>query len=355
MCGICGIKLPTSGPIGRNLVDMCQAMRHRGYDSTGFALYGEPVEGRLVLRLRIVEAAHTHAALDALEGCPARARRHARRRARGRRRAVDAPDRFVRALVKAGTDQVRDIVRAIDDAGHGIEVQSIGRSLEIIKDLGDAETVNARHGVDRFTGSHGLGHVRLTTESIVDVAYGHPFWAEPFPDISIVHNGQITNYFRFRRLLTQEGYRFHTSNDSELIAVYLADRMLHGETLWDALKTSVDELDGCFAYLFATEDEMGSAKDPLAIKSLVAANVDGVMAIATEEQALRQVFESELDVDLPEPRSIYVWDRDGHVTTEIVVMACRASTCRARRRRSTPTPGPRGSTASCGAWPRRRA
>ena len=179
----------------------------------------------------------------------------------------------MRVVVSAGVDQVRDIVRAIDEAGHHIEVQSIGRSLEIIKDLGDAHTVNERHGVDRFIGSHGLGHVRLTTESIVDVAYGHPFWAEPFPDISIVHNGQITNYFRFRRLLTQEGYRFHTCNDSELIAVYLADRMLHGETLWDALKTSVDELDGCFAYLFATEDEMGSAKDPLAIKSLVAAKV----------------------------------------------------------------------------------
>ena len=43
MCGICGIKLPEPGPIGRNLVDMCQAMRHRGYDSTGFALYGAPV------------------------------------------------------------------------------------------------------------------------------------------------------------------------------------------------------------------------------------------------------------------------------------------------------------------------
>jgi len=317
MCGICGIKLPTPGPIGRNLVDMCQAMRHRGYDSTGFALYGEPVEGQLILRLRIEDAAQTHSALNALEGS-LRERGVTVAAEHETDNAPDAPDRFVRALVNAGTDQVRDIVRAIDDAGHSIQVQSIGRSLEIVKDLGDAETVNARHGIDAFVGSHGLGHVRLTTESIVDVAYGHPFWAEPFPDISIVHNGQLTNYFRFRRLLTQEGYRFHTSNDSELIAVYLADRMLHGETLWDALKTSVDELDGCFAYLFATEDEMGSAKDPLAIKSLVATNVDGVMAIATEEQALRQVFESELDIDLPEPRSIYVWDRDGGVTTEIV-------------------------------------
>jgi hypothetical protein len=317
MCGICGIKLPTSGPIGRNLVDMCQAMRHRGYDSTGFALYGEPVDGELILRLRIVQAENSPVALDALEGA-LRERGVTIASEHETDIASDAPDRFVRARVNATTEQVRDIVRAVDDAGHGIEVQSIGRSLEIIKDLGDAETVNARHGIDRFVGSHGLGHVRLTTESIVDVAYGHPFWAEPFPDISIVHNGQLTNYFRFRRLLTQEGYRFHTTNDSELIAVYLADRMLHGETLWDALKTSVDELDGCFAYLFATEDEMGSAKDPLAIKSLVATNVEGVMAIATEEQALRQVFAQELDIDLPEPRSIYVWDRDGGVTTEIV-------------------------------------
>ena len=47
MCGICGIKLPTPGPIGRNLVDMCQAMRHRGYDSTGFALYGEPAKAEI--------------------------------------------------------------------------------------------------------------------------------------------------------------------------------------------------------------------------------------------------------------------------------------------------------------------
>ena len=101
MCGICGIKLPTSGPIGRYLVDMCQAMRHRGYDSTGFALYGEPVDGRLVLRLRIVEAAHTHAALDALEGA-LRERGVTLADEHEADAAVDAPDRFVRALVKRG-------------------------------------------------------------------------------------------------------------------------------------------------------------------------------------------------------------------------------------------------------------
>ena len=40
-----------------------------------------------------------------------------------------------------------------------------------------------------------------STESIVDVDYSHPFWARPFPDISVVHNGQITNYWKMRRRL----------------------------------------------------------------------------------------------------------------------------------------------------------
>ena len=88
--------------------------------------------------------------------------------------------------------------------------------------------VDARHHISKFRGSHGLGHVRLATESITAVAYGHPFWAEPFPDVSIVHNGQITNYYTLRRQLIGRGFRFQTGNDSELIAVYLADKMSRG-------------------------------------------------------------------------------------------------------------------------------
>jgi glutamate synthase domain-containing protein 1 len=316
MCGICGIMLPEPGPIGAHLVRMCQAMRHRGFDSTGFALYGTPHEDRYVLRLRVLEAARADEKLDALEAA-LRERRVTLAEIPTTDDAADAPDRFARVVVEHHGAGAREIVHAVDDVG-GIEVQSLGHALEIIKDLGDAETVAARHHVERFTGTHGLGHVRLTTESIVDVAYGHPFWAEPFPDISIVHNGQLTNYFRFRRILTQEGYRFHTTNDSELIAVYLADRMQHGVSLWDALKTSVYELDGCFAYLFATPDSIGSAKDMFAIKSLVVARQERITAMATEEQALRQVFANEVDTDLPEPKSVYVWDADGRVTWEIV-------------------------------------
>ena len=70
MCGICGIEFPEPGPIGRYLVDMCQAMRHRGYDSTGFALYGAAVDGQR-LRLRIVKADHAAGRPRRARGLPA--------------------------------------------------------------------------------------------------------------------------------------------------------------------------------------------------------------------------------------------------------------------------------------------
>jgi len=67
------------------------------------------------------------------------------------------------------------------------------------------------------------------TESRVDVAHCHPFWARPYPDIAVVHNGQITNYRKLRRLMEMRGVHFSTGNDSEIIGLYLAEHLAaHG-------------------------------------------------------------------------------------------------------------------------------
>ncbi len=52
-----------------------------------------------------------------------------------------------------------------------------------------------------------------------------------FADVAIVHNAQITNYWKMRRRLEKRSFEFRTDNDSELIAVYLADNMLSGSVL----------------------------------------------------------------------------------------------------------------------------
>ena len=103
-----------------------------------------------------------------------------------------------------------DFVEDIPEA----EVLSLGRALEIVKDLGDAESVHEQYGLARFKGTHAIGHVRMATESEVDIAGAHPYWAYPYSDVAVVHNGQLTNYFYWRRRLERAGRRFMAWNSS---------------------------------------------------------------------------------------------------------------------------------------------
>jgi glutamate synthase domain-containing protein 1 len=193
----------------------------------------------------------------------------------------------------------RDLSRWVHDADEmagRFEIQSCGRSLEIIKDVGGAEAVAEKHRVRDLIGTHGLGHARLATESSVLPNASHPFWARPFADVAIVHNGQITDYYTWREKLQRRGYRFLTENDSELIAVWISDRIAHGLTLAQALKESITSIDGVFTYLIADRDGIGFAKDRFAMKPLVVVTQGAELAAATEEQAVRRVVPDEAEV-----------------------------------------------------------
>jgi glutamate synthase domain-containing protein 1 len=193
---------------------------------------------------------------------------------------------------------------------HAAKVFSLGASLDIVKDIGGAHDVDDVYHVESFRGTHGLGHVRLATESDVKPEAAHPFWATGFGDVAIVHNGQITNYWKTRRRLEQRGFEFVTDNDSELIAVYLADKLSHGVPLKEALKTSIDDFDGTFSFLVSTRDEIGYAKDRIAAKPMVMYETDDLVAIASEEVSLNRLFPGRaLDTTEPPPGSYNTWSR----------------------------------------------
>ena len=189
----------------------------------------------------------------------------------------------------------------------GAEILSIGNALELVKDLGDATVVSGQYGLGEFGGTHAIGHTRMATESDVDIRSAHPYWAYPFNDISVVHNGQLTNYWGFRREMERRGHRFMSNCDSELIAVYLADRMERGEDLEEAMHRSVDELDGVFTYVVATSDRLGMAKDVMAAKPMVLYESDDFVALASEEVAIRSVFPHEIDTYDPYEGEVMVW------------------------------------------------
>ena len=312
MCGIAGIIYRDAGgehKVGRDMTAMLQAMKHRGPDSTGYALYGQPANGGLVMRYKLADA-NTPRDFDYED----RLRRHraeveARLAALGARlqEVEEETDYAFRVGFHYDGDLklLADLVEDIPEA----EVLSLGHSLEIVKDLGDAETVGGQYGLDDFVGTHAIGHVRMATESEVDIAGAHPYWAYPFSDVAVVHNGQLTNYFMWRRRLERSGHRFMSECDSEVIAVYLAEKMSEGSSLEDAMHESLDELDGVFTYIAVTQDALGVAKDELAAKPLVLYESDGIVALASEEVAIRQLVDHEIETYDPYEREVLVWQR----------------------------------------------
>ena len=149
----------------------------------------------------------------------------------------------------------------------------------------------------------------MATESDVDIAGAHPYWAYPFSDVAVVHNGQLTNYFYWRRRLERSGHRFQSACDSEIIAVYLAEQMSEGASLEAAMNQSMEDLDGVFTYLCVTADSLGMAKDELAAKPLVLYESDNIIAVASEEIAIREVVEGEIETYDPFEGEVMVWTR----------------------------------------------
>ena len=311
MCGIAGIIYRDGGthPIGDEMTRMLQSMKHRGPDSTGYALYGTPVKGNLVMRYKLADA-NTPRDFEFED----RLRRH-RFEVESRLAALGAKlhevEEETNYAFRVSFDYqgdlklLADLVEDIPDA----EVLSLGSSLEIVKDLGDAESVHDTYGLDAFNGTHAIGHVRMATESEVDIAGAHPYWAYPYSDVAVVHNGQLTNYFYWRRRLERAGRRFMSECDSEIIAVYLAEEMSKGSSLEQAMHASLDELDGVFTYIAVTKDELGVAKDELAAKPLVLYESDELVALASEEIAIRQIVDHEIETYDPFEREVLVWQR----------------------------------------------
>ena len=309
MCGIAGlIHRGKSSDVGSEMTAMLQSLKHRGPDSTGFALYGNPTEGQYVMRFKVAEQEDMNRGFDIHQAVIERkAQVDSRLEEMGvnvikKEQATEYSHRYTFSF-DGDMRRLADFVEDIE----GAEILSIGRGLELIKDLGDATVVSEQYSLSGFQGTHAIGHTRMATESDVDIRSAHPYWAYPFNDVSVVHNGQLTNYWTFRREMERRGHRFMSNCDSELIAVYIADRMEAGEDLESAMKRSVEELDGVFTYLVATSDSLGMAKDVMAAKPMVLYESDDFVGLASEEVAIRSVFPNEIHTWDPYEGEVRVW------------------------------------------------
>ena len=311
MCGIAGlIHRGKSTNVGGEMQNMLQSLKHRGPDSTGYALYGDGKSNNYILRFKVGE--------NVKEGSSAQiedASVYKKRKEQVNAEIVSSGATIVEEkeatpysfrYVITCDDDLLDIAKKIESV-EMTEILSLGKSLELVKDIGDASEVADQYGLGNFNGTHGIGHTRMATESGVDIRSAHPFWGYPYSDVSVVHNGQLTNYWNTRRKLEKLGMRFMSTCDSELIAVYIADKIRKGIQLEEAMQASLDDLDGVFTYLVATKDKLGMAKDYMAAKPMVLYESEKLVALASEEVAIRSLLPHEIDTYDPFEGEVKVW------------------------------------------------
>ena len=164
-----------------------------------------------------------------------------------------------------------------------------------------------QHQIDTLLGQQGQLKGQISSENQFALANA-PAMLHGVPDLATVHNGHITNYHKLRRQYEQRGYRFYTANDSEIIGVYLRDRLAAGLSIPDALRSSLDDFDGSFSYLAAWNGGLAYVKDRFGFKPLMVAETEDFVAIATEEIALRQALGRDFTASELAPGTMGKWN-----------------------------------------------
>ena len=298
MCGIVGlfIKDATLEPaLGQLLGGMLATMSDRGPDSAGFAIYGSGTAGRTKIT---VQSADPDAAFSGL--------------AESLGEAIDAEVGLARrsshAVLDVPADQAAETRQLIHDRHPALRVMAAGDAIEIYKEVGLPNAVARRFDLESMTGTHGIGHTRMATESAVTTLGAHPF--STGADQCLVHNGSLSNHNNLRRQLRHDGITLETENDSEVAAAYLTWRMDQGLNLGEALEKSLDDLDGFYTFVVGTKNGFGVLRDPIACKPAVLAETDRYVAFGSEYRALVGLPGIEdAHVWEPEPATVYFWER----------------------------------------------
>lgn len=273
---------------------MLAQMSARGPDSAGVAVYRDPVSSGSKLTLYSRDPLYDW---DALRGQLAGA-------------FGDASVSSVRAshavvLVDADAGEAQAWVRRnFPD----LRVMSAGSVIEIYKEVGRPEVFSEEFALSDFQGTHALGHTRMATESRVTTEGSHPF--STGLDLCLVHNGSLSNHNRLRRTLQREGIEFHTENDTEVAAGYLAWKLREGASLEQALEDGLDDLDGFYTFAVGTADGFAVLRDPIACKPAVLAETGDWVAMASEYHAIAVLpGADDARVWEPEPGIVYVWEK----------------------------------------------
>ena len=295
MCGIVGIyfkKKKLHNKLGKYLSGMLDNMSSRGPDSAGFAIYNNDTKKSYKYSLCI----NDKSIINEFE--------------------VDIKNKFKDLTIKSVSDHLviqtlsspKTVIPYIKKKYDNILIVGYGKSIEIFKQVGNPKEIVKKFNLQNLTGSHGIGHTRMATESAITIDGSHPY--STGEDECLVHNGSLSNHNNLRRQLIKKGKTFDSFNDTEVAAGYISSNLSKNKSLDKTLKNCLTNLDGFYTFIAGTNKGFAVLRDEIACKPAVIAENNDYVAVASEFQAMAHLPNvNNAKIYEPEPGVIYTWGK----------------------------------------------
>ena len=294
MCGIVGIYLKTKKfekNLGRLLSGMLNNMESRGPDSAGFAIYNDSNNEEYKYSLCINNFDINQFKKNILKKIE----------------SFTLSQHSDHVIVKT-TVMPKKFIKIINEEFKDVSLVGYGRSIEIFKQVGNPKDVVKKFNLENFSGTHGIGHTRMATESAITTDGSHPY--STGEDECLVHNGSLSNHNNLRRELKKKGNTFNSENDTEVAAGYVSNSISNNNSLKDTLISGLKDLDGFYTFIAGTRNGFAVVRDEIACKPAVIAETENYVAIASEFQAMAHLPEvNDARIFEPEPGVVYSWGK----------------------------------------------
>ena len=292
MCGIVGIYLKTKKfekSLGKMLSGMLNNMESRGPDSAGFAIYKKEEEKIFKYSLCIGDLDFNKFKKEI-----------------SKKIKKSKLNQYSDHVILKTSIEPKTVIKIINNSFPEISLVGYGNSIEIFKQVGNPKDVVKKFKLDSFSGTHGIGHTRMATESAITTDGSHPY--STGKDECLVHNGSLSNHNNLRRELEKKGNIFNSENDTEVAAGYVSNSLLNKKSLKDTLVSGLKDLDGFYTFITGTKKGFAVVRDEIACKPAVIAETKNYVAIASEFQAMAHLPDvNSAKIFEPEPGIVYSW------------------------------------------------
>ena len=295
MCGIVGLYLKKKtlhNKLGFYLSGMLDNMSSRGPDSAGFAIYNNK------------ESKKNYKYSLCLNKTLSRGFEQ------------DIKKKFKDITVKNISDHIvvytsatpKNFISYIQRNFSEISLVGYGRSIEIFKQVGNPKEIVKKFKLEKFSGSHAIGHTRMATESAITVDGSHPY--STGEDECLVHNGSLSNHNNLRRQLIKQGKNFDSLNDTEVAAGYISQKLSENKSMKKTLTECLTDLDGFYTFIAGTNKGFAVLRDEIACKPAVIAENNDYVAVASEFQAMAHLpYVNKSNIYEPKPGVVYTWGK----------------------------------------------